>query len=74
MRVASSSRLYHWQRNNVIDGNRHPSKKPRRRRVTTREANPLTKPVHMHTNPQENVIAGITLLNCSRFTKIDVGN
>ena len=74
MRVASSSRLYHWQRNKVIEGNRHPSKKPSRILVTMSDGNALTKPVQRQTIPQQKVIVGMTRLNWRRLTRTDVGN
>lgn len=43
-------------------------------RVDTNPPKDCTKPVHMHTSPQQNVMAGITRLNWSRFTKMEVGN
>lgn len=38
MRVPNSSRLYQSQKNRVIEGNKQPSKNPRSRRTTQREA------------------------------------
>lgn len=63
MRTASSSRLYQLHRNRVMDGKRHPSKKPSKTRVTTSGPNDLTKPVKRHTTPQQKVMAGMTRLN-----------
>lgn len=57
-----------------MEGNKHPSKNPRKIRVVTKPPKDWTNPVHIHTRPQQNVIAGITRLNCSRFTIMDAGN
>ena len=61
-------------RNSVMLGNKHPSKNPRKILVVTSPPKLCTKPVHMHTTPQQNVIVGITRLNCNFLTSIDVGN
>lgn len=57
-----------------MEGNRHPSKNPRSKRVTAREGNPCTNPVLMQTMPQQKVMAGMTRLYCRRFTMSDIGN
>jgi hypothetical protein len=57
-----------------MDGNKQPSKKPRKIRVVTSPAKFCTNPVQRHTRPQQNVMTGITLLNWRRFTRIEVGN
>ena len=74
IRIPNSSLVYQLHKNNVIDGNRQPSKKPRKMRVVTRPAKFCTKPVQRHVTPQQKVIVGITLLNCSRLTSSEVGN
>lgn len=74
MRVASSSRWYHWQSKRVIEGNKHPSKKPSKILVMTSDGKFWMKPVQRHTIPQQKVIVGMTLLNCRRLTRTDVGN
>lgn len=73
-RTPNSSLVYQLHKNSVMEGNKQPSKKPRKIRVVTRPPKFCTKPVHMQTRPQQKVMAGITRLNCSRFTKMDVGN
>lgn len=72
--MPSSSLVYQLHRKSVILGNKQPSKKPRKIRVVTRPAKFWTKPVQRHTRPQQRVIAGMTRLNCKRFTRMDVGN
>jgi hypothetical protein len=57
-----------------MEGKRHPSKNPRKIRVTTRDENPLTNPVLRQTMPQQKVMKGMTRLNWRRLTRIDVGN
>jgi hypothetical protein len=43
-------------------------------RVVTRPAKFCTKPVQRHVIPQQNVIVGMTRLNCRRLTRSEVGN
>jgi hypothetical protein len=57
-----------------MEGNRHPSKNPRRSRVTARDGKPCTNPVHMQTRPQQKAMNGMTRLYWRRFTRRDVGN
>jgi hypothetical protein len=74
MRMPSSSLVYQLHKKSVIDGNRQPSKKPRKMRVVTRPAKFCTKPVQRHVKPQQKVIMGMTRLNCRRLTSREVGN
>jgi hypothetical protein len=74
IRIPSSSLVYQLHKNNVMAGNKQPSKKPRKMRVVTRPAKFSTKPVQRHVIPQQNVIVGITLLNWRRLTRSEVGN
>jgi hypothetical protein len=72
--IPSSSLVYQLHRNSVMDGNKQPSKKPRKILVVTKPAKFCTKPVNKHTRPQQNVMVGITRLNCKRLTSSEVGN
>lgn len=74
MRIPASSLVYQLSKKRVIEGKRHPSKNPRKILVVTSPAKLFTKPVHRHTSPHAKVMAGMTLLNCKRFTRIEVGN
>jgi hypothetical protein len=74
MRIPSSSLVYQLQRKSVIDGNKQPSKKPRKIRVVTSPAKFCTKPVQRQTRPQKKVIVGMTRLKDRRLTSSDVGN
>jgi len=73
-RIPSSSLVYQLHRNSVMDGNKQPSKKPKKIRVVTSPAKFRTKPVHKQTTPQQNVTMGMTRLNCRRLTSSEVGN